>query len=239
MRATASACGSARATRRFSRLAGGAAGLVLGTGLLTSCAMGAFQRGERAARAGDWPAAVVSYEQAHQDDPSHVEVRIALDRARRRAALDHLDAGRALEMRDDLVAALAEYRQALSYAPAVGAARDRITQVERAIQDRTRGATSAVVVEPSSPLTAPPARDLISLHFRDASLQQVLEFLGEAAGVRVIYDEQFQDRPYSVDLDGVTFTEALKVILTETQHFYRVLNSGAIRVSRDSSVGAR
>ena len=241
MRATALACGSVGAVHRYSRLAGGAAGLAVSAGLLTGCAMGAIQRGARAAGAGDWPAAVVSYEQAHQDDPNDVEVRIALGRARRRAMQDHLDTGRALEARDDLVAALAEYRNALTYAPTGGAALDRITGVERTIRDRAR-VTSAVTpsaVEPSSRLTAPPSRDLISLHFQDASLSQVLEFLGEAAGMRVIYDEQFQDRPYSVDLDGVTFTEALKLILTETQHFYRVLNSGAIRVSRDSSVDAR
>ena len=54
-----------------------------------------------------------------------------------------------------------------------------------------------------------------------------------------MYDEQFQDRRYSVDLDGVTFTDALKVSLTETQRFFRVLGSGAISVGRDAAVGAR
>ena len=50
--------------------------------LAGACATGgAFKRGDTAARAGDWDAAVVHYRQAVQSDPDNVQYKIALERA--------------------------------------------------------------------------------------------------------------------------------------------------------------
>ena len=50
--------------------------------LAGGCAAGrAFGRGETAARAGDWDAAVEQYRQAVQADPNNVQYKISLERA--------------------------------------------------------------------------------------------------------------------------------------------------------------
>ena len=48
----------------------------------------------------------------------------------------------------------------------------------------------------------------------------------------MIYDQQFQDRSYSVELDGVTIEEALDLILTANGYFYKVLRPRSIFVAR-------
>ena len=52
--------------------------------LASSCAAGmAFRRGQEAARAGDWDAAVAHYTRALQEDPDNAQYKIELERATR------------------------------------------------------------------------------------------------------------------------------------------------------------
>lgn len=78
----------------------------------------------------------------------------------------------------------------------------------------------------------PASRELLSIRFVDASLKDILDFIGNATGINVIYDSQFQDRSYSVQLDGVTIEEALDLILTANGYFYKVLSPRTISVAR-------
>ena len=239
------ACGSAHRARGVYRLYGCVIGLAFSTGLLPGCATGAYQQGERAARIGDWDAAVASYRRALQEEPGRADVRIALERTKQRAIWGHLDTARDLEARDEPTAALAEYRQALTYDPSNGRAIDRLIAIEREIREwktallARRQAVAPIGLPPLPPLLDLGSQEPIYIQFRDASLKDILNFIGDAAGITVIYDEQFQDRPYSVQLDGVTLEEALDVILTANQYFYKVLYPRGIRVTSGTVSRAR
>ena len=245
MRGSAAACGSDRTARKVHRLYRCAVVVALGAGLLSGCATGAYQQGERAARIGDWDAAVAFYGRALQEEPDRADVRIALERTKQRAIWGHLDIARELEAGDELTAAQAEYQQALTYDPSNGRAIDRLTAIEREIRERKtaslprRHAVAPVGLQPLTPLLDPSSQEPLHIQFRDASLKDILNFIGDAAGIAVVYDEQFQDRSYSVQLDGVTLEEALDVILTANQYFYKVLYPRAIRVTSGTVSRAR
>ena len=86
--------------------------------LVAGCGAGrAFGRGESAARAGDWDAAVAYYRQAVQENPDRVDYQIALERAMLTASVRHLDQARVLEARGQIEDALREYRRASEYDP--------------------------------------------------------------------------------------------------------------------------
>ena len=119
--------------RRLTRVSA----LLLALALLTGCAAGrAFQRGEERARVGDWDSAVTYYRQAMQAKPNQPEYRIALERAMLSASRVHFDAARQLEAKDQLDAALQEYRRTVEFDPGNTQAIDKIVQLERVIRDR-------------------------------------------------------------------------------------------------------
>src|ERR687892_1668942 len=119
--------------RRLTRVSA----LVLALALLTGCAAGrAFGRGEDRARVGDWDAAVTYYRTAVQVDPDKPEYRIALERAMLNASRAHFDNARALEAKDQLDAALLEYRRTIEYDPANRQALEKTVQLEQIIRDR-------------------------------------------------------------------------------------------------------
>ena len=81
------------------------------------CAAGrAFRKGEDAQRAGDWDAAVEHFTRAVQEDPDSPEYKIALQRAMQSSAQEHISQARQLEQKDQLDAALLEYRKAIEEA---------------------------------------------------------------------------------------------------------------------------
>ena len=66
-----------------------------------------------------------------------------------------------------------------------------------------------------------------------SSLRDILNFIGTATGINITYDQQFVDKPYSVNLDGVTIEEALQQVLSANGYYYKVINPRTIIVIPD------
>ena len=218
--------------------------LVLVTALLGGCAAGrAFSRGEERARLGDWDSAVPYYRTAVQADPDKPEYRIALERAMLNASRLHFDNARSLEAKDQLDAALLEYRRTVEFDPGNTQALDRVIQLEKIIRDRIEASRPkpAIVqlreqarqVSPT-PLLNPASRAPLDYNFKQASLRDVLTFIGSATGINVIYDASFNDRPVTATLQG-SIEQVLNTLLSSNGLFYTVLDDRTIVVAQDSA----
>lgn len=211
---------------------------------VTGCAASvAFRRGERATRAGDWDAAVTYYREAVQADPRRAEYKIALERAMLNASHVHLAAARDFEVKGELDQALREYRRASEYDPSNRQAAARVGELERTIRDRIEAARPKPAITQMrerarqttpEPILNPASREPLSLRFTNASVRDILNFIANASGINVTYDREFQDRPYTVQLDGVTLEQGLNQILTANGYFYKVLNERTIIVVSDT-----
>jgi type II secretory pathway component GspD/PulD (secretin) len=214
------------------------AALVAGCGASRS-----FHRGDTAARAGDWDAAVAQYRLALQKEPDRAEYRIALERAMISASLLHLDQARLFEARGQLEDALREYRRASEFDPPNRQIASKVAEVERHIRDQqetNRPRANIQQLRDAARQQGPPpllnlTTTVPALRFTNASLRDILNSIGMATGINVTYDNQFQDRTYSVQMDNVTLEEALNQILTANQLFYKVVNQRTIMVIPDNA----
>ena len=214
--------------------------LAAAVGVVAGCATGAaFRHGQEAARSGDWDSAVEHYRRAVQEDPRNAAYRTALRRAMLSASRAHLDEARALEADGALAEAVREYRIAGELDPGNTYAAGRALELERAIRDQLEAARPPAPIdamqdiarrETAPPLLDPASDELLSLRFVDQSLQDILDFMGNATGINISYDQQFQDRVYTVELDDVTLEQALDQILIANQHFYKVLSPRSLIV---------
>ena len=218
--------------------------LLLAGVVVVGCASSAaMRRGDEAARLGDWDAAVEYFQEAVQEDPNDATSRLALQRAMRSAADMHATQGRELEAAGNLPAALASYRQASEYDPTNGSLLATVAGLERHIRDQVEASRPPSALQQMEararesaqpPLLDPASGELLAVEFRNASLSDILDFLGNATGINVTYDQTFQDRTYSVQLVDVTIEEALDQILTATENFYKVLNPRSLIVVPDT-----
>jgi type II secretory pathway component GspD/PulD (secretin) len=216
--------------------------LVALVALAAGCASGgAYGRGARLERAGDWDAAVEQYRQAVLEEPDRTEYQIALQRSMLAASRAHLDQARLLEAKGQLEDALREYRRASEFDPPNRQVAGKALEIEKRIRDEAEAARPVPTItqlreraRPQEPLLNPASREPLNIRFNNASIRDILNFVGNATGINVTYDRDFQDRSYTVQLDGVTLEQALTQILTANQFFYKVINDRTIMVIPDT-----
>lgn len=218
---------------------------VLVLGLLTSaCAASvAYRHGEEAARAANWDEAVSYYTKAVQENPDNPTYKISLQRAQEEAARVHIDRAKQLEKQDQLDMALAEYRRALDLNNANQLITAKVAELEQTIRERIAASRPKPQIEQlqqqartlnQGPLLNPASREPLHLVFSNASLKDILNVIGTTTGINITYDEQFVDKPYSVNLDGVTIEQALNDILSANHYYYKVTDPKTIIIIPDT-----
>jgi type II secretory pathway component GspD/PulD (secretin) len=213
------------------------------TVLVSGCAAGrAFRRGEEAARTGDWDQAVVEYTRAVQANPDRPEYKIQLERAMQSAAQAHISRAREAEDKDQLDVALNEYRRAADLDGTNRLAAAKVAELEQKIRDRieaTRPKPQIDRLREQARAMGQPLIDLTSklpsLKFNSASLRDILNFIGTQSGINITYDQSYQDRAYTINLEDVTVEQALQQIMVSNQLFYKVLNPKTILVIPDNA----
>ena len=217
-----------------------AAMLLAAAVVVSGCAsVQAFRQGATAAREGNWDAAVEYYRRALQEDPDRAEYRIALERAMLSAARYHAAAAVELEALGDLPGALRAYRRAYELDPSNEQAGVKLANLQQTLRQRAEAARAPAPIEAmrtqarldtQPPLLDPVSDEPLVIEFTGTSLRDVLDFLGEASGINVLYDRDFEDLTLSVTLAGVTFEEALSRILAANGAFHKVVDPRTIVV---------
>jgi general secretion pathway protein D len=212
--------------------------------VVSGCAAGrAFRRGQEAARAGDWDRAVAEYTRAVQEDPDRAEFKISLERAMQTASREYITRARDFEAKEQYEAALAAYRRAIELDSTNRLAASRAAELERMIRERVEAARPKSPItrlqeqarqQGAPPLLNPASREPLTVTFNNASLRDVLNWIGTHSGINITYDQTYQDRAYTVQLEGVTLEQALQQIMTANQLFYKVLNQRTIMVIPDT-----
>src|SRR5258705_11464241 len=201
-----------------------------------------FSRGENAARMGNWDAAVEYYRRAVQQKPERNDYKIALERAMINASHEHLNQAQLNEARGELEEALREYRRASDFDPPNRQLAAKVLEMERRIREQYEAqprSNIAQLREQARQAGPPPLikinEVLPEIRFNNTSIRDILNFIANATGVNVTYDRDYQDRAYTVQLNGVTLEQALNQILSANQLFYKVLNQNTIMVIADNA----
>src|SRR5512140_800001 len=208
--------------------------------LAAGCTAGrAFHRGLEAVQVADWDRAVTAFREAVQANPDNAEYKVELERAQEMAARVHIERAKDLEAKDSLDGALIEYRRALELDAGSNLVAAKVAELEKKIRERIEATHQTPRIEQlrqqartlnAPPLLNPASREPLRLSFNNASLKDILNFIGTASGINITYDQQFADKAYTVNLEGVTVEEALQQVLTANQYYYKVTNPRTILV---------
>ncbi|MCX6559000.1 MAG: cohesin domain-containing protein [Candidatus Aminicenantes bacterium] len=173
--------------------------------------------------------AIAYYEKAALEHPKEPAYRMAMERARLSASLSVLQEARKLVAAGRREEAAAAYAKALSYNP-------RDTQI--ALEARQQTIEPAAAPAPSAKIEFP-----IKLRAKDealqikvpleSSLRSIFLTLGKAAGINIVFDANFRDVPYTADLSGQTFEQALKSLCQATKNFSRIVDERTVLVIPD------
>jgi general secretion pathway protein D len=226
--------------------------LVLVAALLsTGCAASAaLNRGRTAERAEDYDRAVIEYANALRLRPDDTDLRLALDRAKLRAAQQHFDRGRRLSATGRYDQALVEYELAAELNPASGdidaALRATRAQLRTRIAVAREGKTELQTLVETARSLPPPGLDLpadvkmpASMVFSSQSSRMVFQAIAKLAGISIGFDDTFRDASITVDLRNATLEDSLNALASQTRTFFRVTAPRTVLIIPDTPAKRR
>src|SRR5258706_14352370 len=209
------------------------------------CAAGqAFRQAEIQMRAGNLDEAVAAYRRAVQAAPDNTNYKIAMSRALVAASRAHLEKARDFESKDQLEAALGEYKQASEYDPSNRVATAKVAELDRTIRERIEASRPKPPIiamreraraASAEPMLNPASRDPLKINFTNTSLRDILTFVANYTGINITSDTDVTDRLTTVQLDGVTLEQALNQIMQMNQLSYKVVSDRSIFIFQDTA----
>ncbi len=200
-----------------------------------------YKRGQAAEAREDYDTAFNLYQEAFKKNPKDSRYRIALERVRVTASGAHMTQGRKLELSGDTQGALAEFLHAAEIDPSNEAAQQEIARIRL----KQGGAAQEIgLPEPpgeeqqlaslESPLQLKPlSNEPFSLHMeQDAKV--VYQAVGKAAGINVLFDPAYNSKRIQVDLNNISWSDALRIIAVMSNTFWRPVTSNTIFVAENT-----
>ncbi len=229
----------------------GAAALVVVCLLAAGCASSAaFRRAREAERLQDYDRAVVEYAKAVRLRPDDLDTRLALDRAKLRASVDHFTRGRRFAATGKLDQALVEFEVASELNPSNGDVDEELRATRNKLRAKVavarEGKTELQTIIDRARDLPPPGLDLpqnvkmpASLTFRDATSRDVFTAIARLANISIIFDSGFRETPVTVDLRNATLDDALNTVAGATRTFFRVTAPRTVVVIPDTPAKRR
>jgi general secretion pathway protein D len=202
-----------------------------------------YKQGQNAEAREDYDAAFADYQKAVTRNPKDDRFKMALARVRVTASSAHVTKGRKLFASGDIQGALAEFLHAAEIDPSNEAAQQEIARV-RQRQGQSAGPPEVAIPEApeaaeelqevgSPVLLKPVSNEPLSLHMVEDA-KTVYQAVGKAAGINVLFDPDYNSKRVQVDLNNVSLMDALRIVGTMSNTFWRPVTSNTIFVAQNT-----
>jgi general secretion pathway protein D len=202
-----------------------------------------FKRGQTAEAREDYDAAFDNYQKAYKKEPKDLRFRAALYRVRITASAVHVTKGQKLMDTGNEQGALAEFLHAAEIDPSNEAAQQAIARVRKKNGELAPATeTSLPQVEGKqenldsmgAPATLRPvSNEPLTMHMQEDT-KVVYQAVGKAAGVNVLFDPEFASKRIQVDLNNVSLLDALRIVGTISNTFWRPITDNTIFVAANT-----
>ena len=221
-------------------LLGGMSGVLLHA---AESAKSYYKAGRRAEAAQDYDTAYQDFQKAYSMNPSDLGFRTAYYRVRETAAAMHVTKGRQLLKAGNQEAALVELLRAAEIDPGNEAAQQEIAVIKQRDGHLTPSSEAGLPETPSEqqaiddmagPVQLKPlSNEPLSLHMVEDS-KVVYQAVGKAAGINILFDPEYVGRRIQVDLTNVSLLDALRILGTISDTFWRPVTKNTIFVAADT-----
>ena len=200
-----------------------------------------YKQGQAAEARQDYDAAFDAYRKAMFGDPGNLKYKTACERIRPIASEQHIKHGKELQDVGKITGALTEFLRAAAIDPSNEAAEQAIAGLESKItpnpqksdipqlpNERKRLASLASSID-LKPISDEP----ITLHMVEDS-KVIYESLAKAAGINVLFDPEYNSKRTSIDLTNTSLEDALRIVATASETFWKPITPGTIFVAADT-----
>ncbi len=202
-----------------------------------------FKHGQEAEARQDYDTAFEDFQKAWEKNPKDLRIQTAFYHIRIIASAEHVTKGRKLFESGNVPGALAELLHASEIDPGNEAAQQEIARVrekqgeaapssEAAIPERTGEEAELDSIGGPAQLK-PVSTEPLTLHMTEDT-KVIYQAIGKAAGVNILFDPDFNSKRIAVELTSVSLLDALRIVGTMSNTFWRPITSNTIFVASDT-----
>ena len=211
------------------------------------------KRGQDAEAHHDYDTAFTAYQNAVKLKPNDLRYKVHFDRMRFLDAAPLVDRGRVLRQSGDLNGALADFNHALQINPGYEVAQQEINQIQKQLQESPPGTPQAAGPPPlseqmsrqneilssvgslSGPVELKPLSNepIPAIHMTE-DVKVIYQAIGKAAGFNVLFDPDYTSKRIPVDLNNVSWSDALRIVGSLAGTFYKPVTSNTIFVAQNT-----
>jgi len=202
-----------------------------------------FKRGQAAEAREDYDTAYNMYQQAYAKNPKALDYRAAYYRVKVSASGLHMTKGRKLAAAGDEPGALVEFMRAAEIDPGNDAALQEIAKVRAKSNETAQLPETSLPEEEGkqqeidsmgSPASLKPvSNEPLTLHMTEDA-KVVYQAVGKAAGINVLFDPDFTSKRIQVDLNNVSLLDALRIVGTMSNTFWRPVTANTVFVAQNT-----
>jgi general secretion pathway protein D len=199
-----------------------------------------YKHGHIAEEKDDVETAYQDYMRAWQKKPTDERYKLAYERTRFSAAALHVEHGERLRDQGDYTGALTEFLRAIEIDPSNELATQDIQATKQKLNAQKPAPASAprtsdeALGELAPPVELKPlSSEPLTLHMVEDT-KIIYQAVGKAAGINVLFDPAYNSKRIQVDLNNVTLYDALRIVATVSNTFWRPITSNTIFVAENS-----
>ena len=202
-----------------------------------------YKRAQAAEAHEDYDTALDLYQKALAKSPNDPTYKTGLYRVRTSASAMHMTKGRKLLDGGDEQGALVEFLHAAEADPGNEAAQQEIAHVRQLHGETNPPRETSAPETPnerqemeslSSPVSLKPmSNEPLTLHYSEDA-KVVYQAIGKAAGVNVLFDPDYTAKRINVDLNNETLLNALRIVGTLSNTFWRPVTDNTIFVAQNT-----
>lgn len=201
-----------------------------------------LHRANHAFSEGRYEDATREYQSILRKDPGNVQARNGYRRAAPLAATEHIEKAKVLESRGQLEETALELKRALVLDSNNSIALDWLARMQldeqrRKAKESAEDYSSAKAkADATAPMQLNPRSiEGISLTFsKKTSLKEIFSILSKASGVNIIPHSSFQDMQVQIDMQGLSFQQALDTLMLQNDLFYKKLDERTIMIFKSN-----
>lgn len=178
-------------------------------------------------RVGKYDEAVVKLQKAYNEKP-RPDTKILLFRAKLNSYYNHLANARALKEAGKKEEALKEYRIAQNIFPNNVKLKDEIDLYTGAKRPEDRETFKSTIKPPVT--LKVDSKERMSLSLRSTPITKIFKVVGKSYGVNFIFDKDFRDFVYTIDIEQIGFYEILNQLCMIGNAEYRILDTSSILI---------
>ncbi len=178
-------------------------------------------------RVGDHDKAVKYFENALKKHPRKTELRTLLFRAKLNSYYYHLALARRFKGADKKEEAVREYRIVLGIFPGNKRVMDELDDYLGVRKEKEEAFKSFI----KSPVSLKvDTTEKITLNLRNTPIKQIFKMLGKSNNVNFIFDKDFRDFVYTIEIENIGFFDVLNQLCMIGNAKYRVLDPSSVLV---------